>query len=284
VWVGVHHSPAHLVKTVKDLRRDGSVINHEVSMIRDIRDREFKIFTDAGRVCRPLFVVDIDESSPNKGNLVLTKEHIRKLEDDQSLPLRMDKGQQQEYGYYGFMGLIDDGVVEFVDAEEEETIMISMTPEELNESRQKKAGYTIVVDDNEDMNRRLKAPLKDSVHTWTHCEIHPSMILGICASIIPFPDHNQVSSSAIHQLSSSNIYSLLVILTNLLWVSKQWVFSSQILISAWTPCPIFSTIPRSRSPPLAPWSFLNSESFLLVKMLLLLLLVTPATTRKIPLL
>merc|ERR1712170_161438 len=27
--------------------------------------------------------------------------------------------------------------------------------------------------------------------TYTHCEIHPSMILGVAASIIPFPDHNQ---------------------------------------------------------------------------------------------
>ena len=27
--------------------------------------------------------------------------------------------------------------------------------------------------------------------TWTHVEIHPAMILGVCASIIPFPDHNQ---------------------------------------------------------------------------------------------
>merc|ERR1712072_600216 len=26
---------------------------------------------------------------------------------------------------------------------------------------------------------------------YTHCEIHPSMIFGICASVIPFPDHNQ---------------------------------------------------------------------------------------------
>ena len=26
---------------------------------------------------------------------------------------------------------------------------------------------------------------------YTHCEVHPSMILGVCASIIPFPDHNQ---------------------------------------------------------------------------------------------
>merc|ERR1712038_861042 len=28
-------------------------------------------------------------------------------------------------------------------------------------------------------------------NSYTHCEIHPSMILGVCASIIPFPDHNQ---------------------------------------------------------------------------------------------
>lgn len=29
------------------------------------------------------------------------------------------------------------------------------------------------------------------VFRYTHCEIHPSLILGVCASIIPFPDHNQ---------------------------------------------------------------------------------------------
>jgi len=32
---------------------------------------------------------------------------------------------------------------------------------------------------------------KIRVYNYTHCEIHPSMILGVCASIIPFPDHNQ---------------------------------------------------------------------------------------------
>ena len=29
------------------------------------------------------------------------------------------------------------------------------------------------------------------MYRYTHCEIHPSTIFGICASIIPFPDHNQ---------------------------------------------------------------------------------------------
>ena len=36
----------------------------------------------------------------------------------------------------------------------------------------------------------LHGPRRKTV-TFTHCEIHPSMILGVCASIIPFPDHNQ---------------------------------------------------------------------------------------------
>lgn len=28
-------------------------------------------------------------------------------------------------------------------------------------------------------------------YEYTHCIIHPSMMLGVCASIVPFPDHNQ---------------------------------------------------------------------------------------------
>jgi len=30
-----------------------------------------------------------------------------------------------------------------------------------------------------------------NIALYTHCEIHPAMILGVCASIVPFPDHNQ---------------------------------------------------------------------------------------------
>jgi DNA-directed RNA polymerase II subunit RPB2 len=34
-------------------------------------------------------------------------------------------------------------------------------------------------------------PEEAYTENYTHCEIHPSLILGVCASIIPFPDHNQ---------------------------------------------------------------------------------------------
>lgn len=59
--------------------------------------------------------------------------------------------------------LVANGVVEYIDTLEEETAMIAMTPDDLT---------------NTDMAY---------CSTYTHCEIHPSMILGVCASIIPFP-------------------------------------------------------------------------------------------------
>merc|ERR1719271_2076881 len=54
---------------------------------------------------------------------------------------------------------------------EEETTMIAMEVNSIQQAR--------------------RDPSRAYSSTYTHCEIHPSMILGICASIIPFPDHNQ---------------------------------------------------------------------------------------------
>jgi len=190
VWVGVHRDPSRLVELVYRLRRSNT-ISHEVGLVRDIRDREFKIFTDAGRVCRPLFVINNDSSTPNTGQLVLSKEHIRKLEADKELPAELSPEERKELSF-GWEGLVKGGVVEYIDAEEEETVMIVMTPEDLEISRQVQAGYAQPDEiDDEDLNKRVKAKVDKNLHTWTHCEIHPSMILGICASIIPFPDHNQ---------------------------------------------------------------------------------------------
>ena len=190
VWVGVHRDPAHLYNVVLGLRRK-NMVSHEVSLVRDIREQEFKIFTDAGRVARPLFVIDNDSRSPNKGQLVLTKALVMKLEDDRDLPENMDPDEKKEK-YFGWDGLIRTGAVEYLDAEEEETVMIAMTPDDLEVSRQVQAGYA-PPEPSSDPNARVKAPINMAAHAWTHCEIHPSMILGICASIIPFPDHNQVS-------------------------------------------------------------------------------------------
>ncbi|KAK5166784.1 DNA-dependent RNA polymerase II [Oleoguttula sp. CCFEE 6159] len=189
VWVGVHRDPQQLVNVVTNLRRN-STISFEISLIRDIRDREFKIFTDAGRVMRPLFVVDNDPRSANKGNLVLNKTHIEKLAEDKETETTGMSEEERDRLLFGWKGLIRSGVIEYLDAEEEETAMIIMAPDDLEEHRQIWQGIPLY-EDNSDPHRRVKAKPNPNVRTWTHCEIHPSMILGICASIIPFPDHNQ---------------------------------------------------------------------------------------------
>ncbi|THH02572.1 hypothetical protein EW026_g324 [Hermanssonia centrifuga] len=177
VWMGVHRDPANLVKTIKKLRRKDD-ISPEVSVVRDIRERELRLYTDAGRVCRPLFIVENQQ-------LAITKKHINKLSETQ-----LNVQTQKMEKVYKWDDLVKWGLIELLDAEEEETVMISMTPEDLENSRLQTGGVDPHANDGEfDPAQRLKAPT--SAHTWTHCEIHPSMILGVCASIIPFPDHNQ---------------------------------------------------------------------------------------------
>ncbi|XP_048237414.1 DNA-directed RNA polymerase II subunit RPB2 [Haliotis cracherodii] len=146
-WVGIHRDPDQLMATLRKLRREMDIIVSEVSMIRDFHDREIRIYTDAGRICRPLLIVENQK-------LLLKQSHIKQL-------------KQREYNNYSWQDLVASGVVEYIDPVEEETIMLAMTPDDLQE--------------------------KDSAYcsTYTHCEIHPAMVLGVCASIIPFPDHNQ---------------------------------------------------------------------------------------------
>lgn len=146
-------------------------------MIRDIREREIRIYTDAGRICRPLLIVE-------KQKLLLKRRHIDQLKEREYNNYRWRvvlcsltvccPGNEQTFAeavilvMNSWQDLVASGVVEYIDTLEEETVMLAMTPDDLQE---KGVAYC---------------------STYTHCEIHPSMILGVCASIIPFPDHNQV--------------------------------------------------------------------------------------------
>lgn len=177
VWQGVHRDPAALVNTIKRLRRVGD-ISYEVSVVRDVREKELRLFTDAGRVCRPLFIVEDQR-------LVLTKEIVSELYGPN------DTGEDK----HRWSDLVENGIIEYLDAEEEETVMICMTPEDLETSRIFSETGNVKSNVVQDASATVKGTMGKNTHTWTHCEIHPSMILGICASIIPFPDHNQVSFS-----------------------------------------------------------------------------------------
>jgi len=125
-------------------RRKGQLSN-EVSIVRDIREREIRVWSDAGRPLRPLFVVE-------DNGLKLRKPHL-------SLCTRPGAVAQPELNWEL---ILTKGFVDLIDCEEEDSILIAMRPEDI--------------------------PTNEN---YSHCELDPAMIFGICASIIPFPNHNQ---------------------------------------------------------------------------------------------
>jgi len=136
--IGIHEDPETLVKEIREMRRDGR-ISHEVNIAwyRDECIDEIYVNCDAGRARRPLIIV-------RNGEPLLKKEHIEKLEK----------------GEWTWSDLIKHGLIEYLDAEEEENALIAVNPEELTPEH-------------------------------THLEIVPSAILGAIASIIPYAQHNQ---------------------------------------------------------------------------------------------
>jgi len=44
--------------------------------------------------------------------------------------------------------------------------------------------------------------LLDENLKYTHCELHPSMMFGVCASMIPFPNHNQATKNTLQSAMS----------------------------------------------------------------------------------
>jgi len=157
-WIGTHINPIEIIKGLKYSRRKGN-IREEVSISLDIENKEVRIFSDSGRITRPLLVlkdlknISDDMRSIDKENTELILERF--------IGVRLKKN-------ISFTDLLKEGILELIDAEEEETCLIAMN-----------------------LDQVFYQFSNDTEIKFSHCELHPSSILGVCASMIPFPDHNQ---------------------------------------------------------------------------------------------
>lgn len=144
-WIGVSTSENMWIiyNTLKLLRRSMDV-NYEVGLCLDFKLGELRISTDMGRLMRPLIVID-------EGKIMMNHQRILQLKKKWN-PLQGD----------GWIKLIEEGRIEYVDGDEQQGCLIAMRPEDL----------------------------EGAPNTYTHCEIHPATILGASASSIPFPDKN----------------------------------------------------------------------------------------------
>ncbi|MFC7019710.1 MULTISPECIES: DNA-directed RNA polymerase subunit B [Haloarcula] len=133
--VGTHPDPEQLAQQVRQARRRGDVSQMVNVSVKDRTD-EVIINADAGRARRPLLVVE-------DGDPLITDEEIEAVKD----------------GDLGFEELVERGLVEFIDAEEEEDILVGVDETELTENH-------------------------------THLEVDPQLMFGIGAGMIPYPEHN----------------------------------------------------------------------------------------------
>jgi len=133
--IGTCNDPESFIKDMREKRRSGE-ISHEMNITHYSETDEVYIFNDPGRARRPLIVV-------NEGKPALKEEHLSLIKE----------------GELKWEQLLTEGIIEYLDAEEEENAYIAMGLNYLNEDH-------------------------------THLEIDPSTMLGICAGIIPFANHN----------------------------------------------------------------------------------------------
>lgn len=68
--------------------------------------------------------------------------------------------------------LLTEGCIEYIDKDEEATLRVAEHP-------------------NMALHPEAMATSKRQGQLYTHSELHPSVILGVCASLIPFSNHNQ---------------------------------------------------------------------------------------------
>lgn len=147
--LGVHMRPRQLVKSLRTLRRQGQA-GEFVSVYLHEGQRAVHIATDGGRVCRPLIIVDEKTALPK-----LKQVHIEGL----------------ALGTINIRDLLRQGIVEYVDCNEENNTLIAVTERDLEVARK------------EGLNKQRMA--------YTHLEIDPITILGVVSGLVPFPHHNQ---------------------------------------------------------------------------------------------
>lgn len=136
--IGFYENPEAVMGELKKLRTQG-IIDPEVSISYQEKDGVIYIYSDEGRVLRPLIKVE-------NGKPLVSKEHVEKV----------------QRGELAWSDLVRKGLIEYVDATEEENALIAMNENELTQEH-------------------------------THLEMSASVIFGICAGLVPYLNHNMAT-------------------------------------------------------------------------------------------
>ena len=177
-WVGATRSPENVMDEIYFHRRN-ALISIYTSSCWNKEDNTIEIYTDAGRLCRPIFYIegegDLRVSSFNRANITdllktnkftwkqlisgFTQKKIDTFDIDQNRVFTIE----ELYGKETRESLLQNqGIIDFIDASEENTAYIAIKNQDFSKTKH------------------------------TNVEIHPSLLLGVMGNQIVFPENNQL--------------------------------------------------------------------------------------------
>jgi len=182
-WVGVIDDPITIVRLLRLYRRNG-VLPIFMSVGFDYKFNELQIYSDAGRLTRPIYYIDKKVESFNrkividsfKDNTIDWEKIVSgfKKKQDDTFSHKKNKVYDLKVLYENISDdkLFDDlynnqSVVDYLDTSEEESALISPTNENIKNNKY-----------------------------YTHIEIDPSLILGVMGNLVIYPEHNPITRSA----------------------------------------------------------------------------------------
>jgi len=133
--IGYHPDGEALAQRLREKRRLNE-LNNQVNIYFNKKMKEISITTDKGRVRRPYIVVEDGKPRLTEGILQ-----------------RLAKGE------LNWHHLVKMGIIEYLDALEEENSMVAINPEDVTPNH-------------------------------THLEVDPSTIFGVVTSVLPYTEHN----------------------------------------------------------------------------------------------
>ena len=175
-WIG---STNNIIKIHEDLRemRFRGELDKMVSLVFGYKTREYHIYTEGGRMLRPFLTV-------TNNQLNFKPEMLDKVKTWDEMLIKFPR------------------VIEYIDKEEEISMMLATFPHYVENAHgimtRKPLDSARKIDELNRTNR-----YDGSVYPrYTHCEIHPSMILGLITSNIPYVNHNP-STRGVFQYNQS---------------------------------------------------------------------------------
>ena len=204
-WIGVVDNPVStakdknelgLVELLKLYRRNG-IIPTFTSISFDYEHNEINIYTDTGRLTRPIYYIDNNEKSYDR-KPVLEMIQDEKISWQQIVSGFKNKSDENFYfksnKVYELNELYNDFKIDYQNIFDNNNENFKKIVNEL----QKYKSVVDYLDTSEEESALIAKSDDDNKKNkyYTHIEIDPSLILGVMGNLIIYPEHNPVTRNS----------------------------------------------------------------------------------------